>query len=99
MSACEPAGTAITRRTRSLSFSLVSFVASPLLRRRDAHILTVLPKHQKGELMDTFNAFLMPYSFLRRWTYTELIPALLYFDRVTFLMDDIEPQYLSGRLK
>ena len=33
--------------------------------------------------MSGFNAFLMPYSFLRRWTYDELIPSLLYFDRVT----------------
>ena len=39
----------------------------------------------------------MPFSFLRRWSYNELIPALLYFDRVTFLMDDIEPQYISDK--
>jgi hypothetical protein len=45
--------------------------------------------------MNDLNAFLMPFSFLRRWSYNELIPALLYFDRVTFLMDDIEPQYIS----
>jgi hypothetical protein len=36
----------------------------------------------------------MPYSFLRRWSYDELIPPLLYFDRVTFVMDDISPHYL-----
>ncbi len=47
--------------------------------------------------MNDFNAFLMPFSFLRRWSYNELIPALLYFDRVTFLMDDIEPQYISDK--
>src|SRR5262245_31300853 len=40
--------------------------------------------------MNDFNAFLMPFSFLRRWSYNELIPALLYFDRVTFLMDRSE---------
>jgi hypothetical protein len=49
--------------------------------------------------MNDFNAFLMPFSFLRRWSYNELIPALLYFDRVTFLMDDIEPQYISDKYK
>lgn len=47
--------------------------------------------------MDQFNTFLMPSSFLRRWSYNELIPALLYFDRVTFLMDDIEPRYISDK--
>lgn len=47
--------------------------------------------------MNDFNAFLMPFSFLRRWSYDELIPALLYFDRVTFLMDDIEAQYISDK--
>ncbi len=49
--------------------------------------------------MNEFNAFLMPFSFLRRWDYNELIPALLYFDRVTFLMDDIEPQYIDEKYK
>ena len=49
--------------------------------------------------MKDFNAFLMPFSFLRRWSYDELIPALLYFDRVTFLMDDIEPQYISDKYR
>jgi hypothetical protein len=44
--------------------------------------------------MDDFRAFLMPYSFLRRWSYDELIPPLLYFDRVTFVMDDISPHFL-----
>jgi hypothetical protein len=32
--------------------------------------------------MNDFNALLMPFSFLRRWSCDELIPALLYFDRV-----------------
>jgi hypothetical protein len=44
---------------------------------------------------EEFRAFLMPSSFLRRWSYDELIPALLYFDRVTFLMDDIEESSLA----
>ncbi|MEM7022338.1 MAG: hypothetical protein AAF637_07055 [Pseudomonadota bacterium] len=42
-----------------------------------------------------FNGFLMPTSFMRRWSYDQLIPSLLYFDRVTFLMDDIEGRYVS----
>jgi len=42
-----------------------------------------------------FNGFLMPSSFLRRWQYNELIPSLLYCDRITFLMDDIEGRYVS----
>jgi hypothetical protein len=44
---------------------------------------------------EEFRAFLMPSSFLRRWSYDELIPALLYFDRVTFLMDDVEESSLA----
>ena len=54
--------------------------------------------------MTEFNAFLMPTDFMRRWSPDELIPALLYFDRVTFLMDDIDtpdrlidPKLLEGR--
>jgi len=44
--------------------------------------------------MGEFNGFLMPHDYCRRWHYDELIPSLLYFDRVTFLMDDIEPVYV-----
>jgi hypothetical protein len=47
--------------------------------------------------MNDFKALLMPFSFLRRWSCDELIPALLCFDRVTFLMDDIEPRYISDK--
>lgn len=44
--------------------------------------------------MNKFRAFLMPYSVPRRWNYDELIPALLYFDNVTFVMDDVGPVHL-----
>lgn len=49
--------------------------------------------------MNEFKAYLMPSSLQRRWSYNELIPALLYFDRVTFPMDDIEPQYVSDEYR
>jgi hypothetical protein len=52
-----------------------------------------------------FSGFLMPTPFSYRWDHNALIPSLLYFDRVTFLMDDIQscelgklrsPQELEG---
>jgi hypothetical protein len=39
----------------------------------------------------------MPSSFLRRWSYDEMVPSLLYFDSITFLMDDIEPRFISAQ--